>query len=199
MALKSWLRYIVFILVIIFILSFFNVIKLITDYLWFDVLGFTQIFIISLRTKILLFVGAALIFFIFSAINVWISSRNSKVIPFKIKLAIILLFSLFIGIGMSSQWFTLLQYLNQTPFNLKDPIFLKDISFYIFSLPFFLFIWGFAMFTVFLTAIFITVDYLSSYIVKAIRPATQPQVTVVRKTVNIAKPHMNKKKGSEKI
>lgn len=153
MALKSWLRYIVFILVIIFILSFFNVIKLITDYLWFDVLGFTQIFIISLRTKILLFVGAALIFFIFAAINLWISSKNSKVIPFKIKLAIILLFSLFIGIGMSSQWFTLLQYLNQTPFNLKDPIFLKDISFYIFSLPFFLFIWGFAMFTVFLTTV----------------------------------------------
>ena len=49
------------------------------------------------------------------------------------------------GLVMAQQWEIVLQYLNASSFNQFDPVFGKDISFYIFTLPFWLmvksFIW----------------------------------------------------------
>ena len=66
--------------------------------------------------------------------------------------------------GVSSKWFTFLQFINQTSFNLVDPIFAKDVSFYIFSLPFYHFILVFLMGSVILTVILVVLDYLISFI-----------------------------------
>ncbi|MEG4805011.1 UPF0182 family protein [Microcoleus sp. ARI1-B5] len=49
--------------------------------------------------------------------------------------AIALLLSLAIGIIAASRWTKLLQYFNPTNFNITDPIFNQDISFYVFILP----------------------------------------------------------------
>tara|TARA_Y100000310_G_scaffold345826_1_gene470639 strand:+ start:2935 stop:5364 length:2430 start_codon:yes stop_codon:yes gene_type:complete len=68
-----------------------------------------------------------------------------------------------VGLVVSSGWFKILQYLKQTPFNLTDPIFAKDVSFYIFTLPFYSFILGFLMSCVVLTIILVLLDYLKSY------------------------------------
>ena len=96
-------------------------------------------------------------------------TRKPKIIakkkfPFALKLVVITILSVVTGMGVSSKWFTFLQYINQTSFNLVDPIFAKDFSFYIFSLPFYQFILGFLMSTVMLTAILVVLDYLSSFI-----------------------------------
>ena len=45
-------------------------------------------------------------------------------------------FSLILGLTLSSNWSRVLQYLYSTPFGEADPQFGKDISFYIFSFPF---------------------------------------------------------------
>ena len=47
-----------------------------------------------------------------------------------------LIFSLTLGLTLSSNWSRVLQYLYSTPFGEADPQFGKDISFYIFSFPF---------------------------------------------------------------
>jgi uncharacterized protein len=44
--------------------------------------------------------------------------------------------SLFSGFILSANWTRFLQYFNPTEFNQNDPIFTKDISFYIFDIPF---------------------------------------------------------------
>ncbi|TAF31196.1 MAG: hypothetical protein EAZ69_19885 [Oscillatoriales cyanobacterium] len=49
--------------------------------------------------------------------------------------AIALLLSLAIGLIAASRWTKLLQYFNPTNFNITDPIFNQDISFYVFILP----------------------------------------------------------------
>ncbi len=40
----------------------------------------------------------------------------------------------------ASRWDMVLSYLNQQPFGAKDPVFMKDIGFFVFSLPFYLFL-----------------------------------------------------------
>ena len=44
--------------------------------------------------------------------------------------------ALFLGIFASSEWLTWLQYRNAVPFGQTDPLFDRDVSFYIFTLPF---------------------------------------------------------------
>jgi uncharacterized membrane protein (UPF0182 family) len=55
-------------------------------------------------------------------------------------LAAILIVSFVIASKGSVQWNMVLSYLNQQPFGSTDPVFGKDIGFYVFSLPFYLFV-----------------------------------------------------------
>jgi uncharacterized membrane protein (UPF0182 family) len=55
-------------------------------------------------------------------------------------LAAILIVSFVIASKGSVQWNMVLSYLNQQPFGSMDPVFGKDIGFYVFSLPFYLFV-----------------------------------------------------------
>jgi hypothetical protein len=53
-------------------------------------------------------------------------------------LAAIMIVSFIIASKGSVQWNMVLSYLNQHPFGSTDPVFGKDIAFYVFSLPFYL-------------------------------------------------------------
>ena len=163
---KNWILTIIISVIVLLSMSISGLTRLVTDYLWFNALGFEQIFLITLFSKIRLFVLAAAVFFIFATINIWISSKitKKKKLPFTLKLLIITILSIVIGMGVSSKWFTFLQFINQTSFNLVDPIFAKDVSFYIFSLPFYHFILVFLMGSVILTVILVVLDYLISFI-----------------------------------
>ena len=46
------------------------------------------------------------------------------------------LVALFLGIFASNEWLTWLQYRNAVPFGQTDPLFGRDVSFYVFTLPF---------------------------------------------------------------
>jgi len=163
---KNWIMRIIIFVIVVVLFSVSSLTRLITDYLWFNALGFEQIFLITLFSKIKLFVIAAAVFFLFATINIWISSKitEKKKFSFKLKLLITTILSVVIGISVSSEWFKFLQFINQTSFNLVDPIFAKDVSFYIFSLPFYQFILGFLMSTVVITTILVVLNYLSSYL-----------------------------------
>lgn len=73
--------------------------------------------------------------------------KNSLYYPvkiYRIGMAVLLIFisSLF-GISFQNYWHEIYLYFYQKPFHLMDPIFHKDVGFYIFSLPFFQHIYGY--------------------------------------------------------
>ncbi len=57
-------------------------------------------------------------------------------------------------------WMDVLRYFNQTSFGISDPIFGADVSFYIFGLPFFRFIYSYLIMVVVLTLIIVAAIYL---------------------------------------
>lgn len=173
---KKVIRGIILAIIWLFIIYFFKIVNLVTDYQWFKALNFEQIFLISLKTKLVLFFLAAIVFLIFALVNLKISSKlNKSNISFKLKFLIAFVFSVFIGTSAYQQWLTVLKYFKQVPFGLVDPIFAKDVSFYIFTLPFIEAVWSFAMACLIVTFIMVLFDYLQSFIVKMFKQ--QPQVT----------------------
>lgn len=149
------------------VLGFFALIPALINYLpeflWFQDLGYSSIFLTVWGAKFL-FAGVALVIsFIFISINLHIALRNrNKVtgdsvyytvlqnfidqLPFssfiKIKdplKALLFLISLLIAFFLSTTWFLnwekILLFLNPQIFGQVDPLFSKDLGFYFFSLP----------------------------------------------------------------
>jgi len=160
-------------LILTLILSTSWITRLVTDYWWFDAIGCSQIFTISLKAKLLVFLASASVFLAFALINLRISGSSGSKISFGWKFGLVLALSLFVGLVNYQNWFVLLKYLNQTPFGLQDPVFLKDVSFYVFSLPLFLAIKNFLIFCVVATTVLVVIDYMQSFIVSFFK---QPQV-----------------------
>ncbi|MDP3104182.1 MAG: UPF0182 family protein [Candidatus Methanoperedens sp.] len=137
MKLKPILIYLVFIL---FLLSS-KIMDLFTEYFWFDEVGYLGVFFTVIKTRIMLGAVAFALFFAFMYINIRLALKNTRSLGFLlIYSGAILIFSLLFGLYASLKWDIVLRYLNQVPFNLHDPIFGQDISFYVFSLPFFNFL-----------------------------------------------------------
>ncbi|MBT5021722.1 UPF0182 family protein [Candidatus Woesearchaeota archaeon] len=176
----SWIKNIIIIVFVLIFIGIFALAGLITDFYWFDALGFANIFTISLSTKILTFAVAAVSFFIFLFINLAISSKintlkkQKEVLSLKFKSLIALVISIFVGFTATSAWFTILKYLNRTSFNIADPIFAKDVSFYVFTLPFYSAIWTFVFATVFVTLILVILDYVKSIISNKLQTTIDP-------------------------
>ena len=146
----------VLLLVLLFVvLSFRQGIALYVDWLWFQEVGYTQLFTTTLFYKLILAVLsggllAALLYFNLKIAAVapagFRFSRVDNVIELPPPDLIDPLFrrlllpaALFLGLLAAPQgaanWERLPLFLNATPFNLQDPLFGFDIDFYIFRLP----------------------------------------------------------------
>lgn len=165
------------IIVLIFILIP-AITTLITDYWWFEAVDFSTIFKVSLFSKIILFFTAAIIFSLFLGLNLWLSSKMGKksFVSGKIKTIIMIVIAFFVGLSFSTGWLIVLKYFKQVPFNVLDPLFAKDVSFYLFSLPFLLYVLKFLLACVVITLIIVALNYLQSYLSKAFKRQT-PQYT----------------------
>ena len=123
-----------------------------TDYLWFDALEFSSVFWTMILPQWVLFaVATAVAFVVFSTI--WISARRGAKkldeageTPLHgkgsglIVLAASILLAVMNGLGVRGEWAMVLRFLNRTPFGHIDPIFGKDVGFYVFELPFYSFL-----------------------------------------------------------
>jgi uncharacterized membrane protein (UPF0182 family) len=150
-----WIIVISVALLLLFLLKPFA--TLYTDYLWFRALGFGGVFGTRFTAQIWSFFIFAILFWLIGAANVLLALNSntgrrlssigirqrllSAPSTFLALLAIFLLGLLF-GRIASGQWQTILAFFNQKPFNVADPIWHKDVSFYVFSLPFYRFLWG---------------------------------------------------------
>jgi uncharacterized membrane protein (UPF0182 family) len=146
-----------------------------TDLLWFENLGFSSVFWTALRAKGGIFFAFSLLFTAFLLGNLflarWLSGRGGffllgqryYVPSSTINLVLIvgsLAFGLLNGLGATSQWDSILLYLNQHAFGIQDPIFSQDLSYYVFALPVFRFLRGWLLETLLLTLLGSTAVYL---------------------------------------
>ncbi len=125
-----------------------------TDWLWFGNLGHEQILLRVVTAKIWLFLLGALIFAVLAAPNLYAAFRfdagmkpqGSQGLPTKtlehakrlliwVAVGATALAALFLAGRPASEWETILRFLNGVAFNQADPIFQKDFSFYVFTLP----------------------------------------------------------------
>ncbi len=155
--------YNVIIAIVILVLMFGNsIITLVVDYMWFDAIGFKQLFLTPLIAKLSLFIMFFILTFIIFFINNWIAFhfKKDKIPLKKLHLKVGLGISFIIGWIASFNWDIYLKYLNTTNFNLLDPIFSKDIGFYVFELPFLSFIITTLVMILIANTIWVSVIYL---------------------------------------
>ena len=126
-----------------------------TDYLWFQEVKFPSVFTTILWYKIALGIAGGLIFALVVYLNVRLAARPrtddvltelEDPLGLPSRLVIEPLFRRFLlpgaiilgilaGMQAAGQWETVLRFLNGQPFNAQDPLFGRDISFYVFRLP----------------------------------------------------------------
>ena len=136
-----------------------------TDYLWFEEVGFTNVWRTTLFTKIGLSVAFTAVFFVLMYVNLAIAERLApKFRPYgpedeiveryreiigphagKLRIAVALLFALIAGVGASSQYQDWILFRNSADFGVNDPQFGRDIGFFVFQLPFLTYVaqWAF--------------------------------------------------------
>ena len=124
-----------------------------TDWLWFGTIGYETIFLTQLGTKTGLAAGAGLFAFAFFYVNLRIAQRGLVPDPVVVSLSpnlpmidltrvlrrlvlpVSLLLGLLVGVSVSGIWLTLLRFVNQVPFDVADPVFGRDVGYYVFTLP----------------------------------------------------------------
>ncbi len=154
------------------------------DLLWFENLGFSPAFWTMLLSKFGfgLFVWFILIVMVIlnlyaanrlnsgtgsggtqKTIDGWASQLGFSGRLFKpLLIAFLLIFSFIIASKGAYQWDMLLRYLYQEPFGSTDPIFNRDIGFYLFSLPFYSFVQSGLLVFVIIAAVVTMVWYLKN-------------------------------------
>ncbi len=124
------------------------------DWLWFLDLGFEKVFVSKLNAQLIAALAGGLAAFLFSYVNLWIAVAATRgrpaVLPLhiqgipqldilrhvdKVKLIIPFLLGLVTASVFSGNWLTLLSYLHAADFTYIDPVFSKNASFYVFTLP----------------------------------------------------------------
>ena len=133
---------------VIIAMLFLTMIQFITDFLWFKEMGYVDVFFKELTTQ--LKVGIPTFVVVSGLVWVYLThlrkSYFAKIASFedtnikKLKKTTVLLALIFGAIStfmaVSQLWFEFLKFANSTSFDIADPIFNVDISFYIFKLEF---------------------------------------------------------------
>ncbi len=145
---KKALGGIVTVLILLLLLCFSSI-NIIIDYQWFSELGYLSIYFTKLVAILKLMVPTFIV--VFFAVALYYKSlapnikKLSKVVDidkkgdkkkFRIFLGIDALISLIFSFGFARvYWYKILEFTNSTNFGINDPLYNKDISFFIFKLP----------------------------------------------------------------
>ncbi|GAB1476380.1 UPF0182 family protein [Bacillota bacterium] len=139
---------VVIIILVVLLGLFGTLIGFITDYLWFKEMGYTSVFFKQLFTQLKLGVPSFIILTLLSylylmglkrgyykrveiADNLLMKEKTLNMISLGISAAFGALITLS---TVTKLWFEILKFSNSTKFNIADPIFNLDISFYVFKL-----------------------------------------------------------------
>lgn len=139
---------IVLMFIVVILGLFLLLINFITDWLWFDEMGYVSVFLTQLKTEFLVGIPVFLVltllmnFYLkrlkkgyFKKIASHEDTDMKRLNRFTVGLSVI--FGIFAAVySVTNLWFEILQFANATGFDIKDPLFNIDISFYVFQLDF---------------------------------------------------------------
>jgi uncharacterized membrane protein (UPF0182 family) len=152
-----------------------------TDWLWFGEVGYRRVFWVPFLSRVLVtaVVGAAFWLWCYANLRLVLRARRSDVIdmvgegrrfragprlrgvaPWGWLLAFV---AFIVGLAASKEWVMFQQFLYAAPFGIADPVFGRDVGFYVFRLPLYRFIasWLFAWLV--LVAAAVALGYASIY------------------------------------
>jgi uncharacterized membrane protein (UPF0182 family) len=139
--------------VVLFILFLPALGNLLTDWWWFESIGYQIVFTRELTAKLLIFAVVGGLTFLAIYLNLWLAQRGVVPDPMvvqlgptsasmnvtaaarRLSLPVALVFGLLAGLATTPAWDTVLQALYRTPFGLADPVFSRDIGYYVFTIP----------------------------------------------------------------
>ncbi len=174
----TWIGGIVFLIII---LSSFT--GLIVEYLWLDEVGYSGIFWKIKKTQFLLFFIALAIALLYTGVNVHLITKKLKtlylnlgqgpggspsVVSLKPKVFKVILYvlagiiSLVFAFSWAAEWNEFFRFFHSQSFDTVDPVFGKDVSFYVFSLPLLESIQNSLIFLVFVVTVFSIAYHLAS-------------------------------------
>lgn len=138
-----------------------GLVNLVTDLWWYDELGRRDVLITRLFAQIALFLVGFIAFAVPALLSIFAARRLAPTTPVRrlgglelpdasrpitIGLAVAaLIMALFSAGAWSASWETILLFLNGGDFGARDPYFERDIGFYVFDLPFWSFLRGWAV------------------------------------------------------
>jgi uncharacterized protein len=185
--------------VVVLLLSLRGIAGFYTDFLWFDGLGLARVWRGILGAKVALALIFTAVFFVLLWLNLTIADRLAPAFrpagpeeeiveryrdfigsrAWLVRVVLAGLFALIVGLPASSQWNSWVLYTHKVAFGTKDPLFHKDVGYYVFTLPFLKFLvdWAFGA-----IAITLVITAVAHYLNGGIRiqvPAIQrvtPQV-----------------------
>ena len=144
---KSILLWIIGVLVVLG-LFLSEILTWIADFQWFGVLGYEEVFIKEFITKaqifvpvFLVFIGVYTVYVLFLKKNYYKSfviydngfteRRVNQILGIPV-----ILFAFLVAVNTAGNlWFEILVFFNRIPYGVADPIFNKDLAFYLFQLP----------------------------------------------------------------
>ncbi|NPV27686.1 MAG: UPF0182 family protein [Firmicutes bacterium] len=178
-------RFVAAIILIILVIVVALTAQIYIDWLWFSSLGLQSVFLTTWVSKISLRSAIGGLFFLMFFINLLFTRKSVTSITYTdagqkiIRLqqprwerflegkglvlfylvASFFLAWLFSAIG-SDKWIVIQQYLKATPFGVTDPLFGRDVGFYVFILPFYQFVYNFLMAGLVISAVAAGIVYL---------------------------------------
>ncbi|HET6349122.1 MAG TPA: UPF0182 family protein [Candidatus Krumholzibacteria bacterium] len=140
------------IIVVFLLFSVPSLIGLAVDQMWFQSIGYQRIFTTGLVTRTLLLFGVGAFAFLVVYANLRIALRGSTSHPDVVNirtagavaltwivrraaLPAALVVAFFTGLASMTSWMDVLRFVHQTPFGTVDPVFGRDIAYYVFTLP----------------------------------------------------------------
>lgn len=184
------LRFILTTVIFLGVISISTVVSVYLDLLWFNEVGFGDVFWKILRSQGAVVGIFFVAFFVLSVVNLLVVGRGmpaypmprdpddplerireaflpmSKWIPIGVSAVLALLFSL----RMAPLWDRFTLAFNEVSFNALDPIFQRDISFFVFRLPMYQVIYSWLFSALVVIALIVTATY---YLTGGIRPQAQ--------------------------
>ncbi len=128
------------------------IVHLLTESWWFEAVGFAAVFWQRIGWQVFIWLGTLAIYGAFLSLNYWLALRltgdrafrfleSSELEPYTQKFAnyivavLIFVISLSVANLSAASWELFPQFLNATQFNRLDPIYKKDLGFYLFRFP----------------------------------------------------------------
>jgi hypothetical protein len=141
-----------------------QLIPLYTDWLWFEEVGYSQVFLSILSLRGGLFTGMLIAALVFLWANLTFAARTAAPdvvweledqlgLPGRVVIepllqrflpVVLMVIAIAAALRASGHWETVIGYMNASAFGVNDPLFERDISFYVFVLPFWRLLHGWA-------------------------------------------------------